>query len=72
MEYLTVADVANRLKVHPATVKRWLRDGKLAGVSLGDRAGWRIAEDDLARFLRQQSNVAQVEERDDAEGKAAA
>ncbi len=72
MEYLTVAEVAERLKVYPGTVKRWLRDGKLAGVSLGDRAGWRIAEEDLARFLRQQSNVAQVGDREDAEGKAAA
>ncbi len=72
MQYLTVAEVAERLKVYPGTVKRWLRDGKLAGVSLGDRAGWRIAEEDLARFLRQQSNVAQVEDREDAEGKAAA
>ncbi len=54
MEYLTVADVANRLKVHPATVKRWLRDGKMGGVLLGDRAGWRVSEDDLARFLDSQ------------------
>ncbi|MDP9471043.1 MAG: helix-turn-helix domain-containing protein [Chloroflexota bacterium] len=72
MTYLTVAEVAERLKVYPGTVKRWLRDGKLVGVSLGDRAGWRIAEEDLARFLRQQSNVPQDEEENDLGGKTAA
>jgi excisionase family DNA binding protein len=70
--YLTVAEVAERLKVYPGTVKRWLRDGRLVGVSLGDRAGWRIAEDDLQRFLRSQSNVRHVAERDALEGKTAA
>ena len=61
---LTVAEVAERLKVYPGTVKRWLRDGRLVGVSLGDRAGWRIAEADLERFLLSQSNVRRVPEDD--------
>ncbi len=51
MEYLTVDEVATRLKVHPRTVKRWLADGKLKGKLLGDRAGWRITESDLRRFM---------------------
>ncbi len=68
MEYLTVADVANRLKVHPATVKRWLRDGKMGGVLLGDRAGWRVSEDDLTRFLESQRQTPQ----DQVEGKTLA
>ncbi len=68
MEYLTVADVANRLKVHPATVKRWLREGKLGGVLLGDRAGWRVSEEDLAQFLDGQRRVQQEQ----LEGKPAA
>jgi excisionase family DNA binding protein len=72
MNYLTVAEVAERLKVYPGTVKRWLREGKLAGVSLGDRAGWRIAEEDLQRFLHSQSNARQVADETEAEGKAAA
>ena len=72
MNYLTVAEVAERLKVYPGTVKRWLRDGKLAGVPLGDRAGWRIAEADLERFLHSQSNVRRMPEEEPAEGKTAA
>ena len=51
MEYLTVSEVATRLKVTPLTVRRWLHAGSLAGIQLGDRAGWRITEADLQRFL---------------------
>jgi excisionase family DNA binding protein len=70
MAYLTVAEVAERLRVYPGTVKRLLREGKLVGVQLGDRAGWRIAEEDLAAFLESQKNVRALD--GDAEGKAAA
>ena len=45
MEFFTVNEIAERLKVHPATVKRWLREGRLGGVPLGDRAGWRVRMD---------------------------
>ncbi len=51
MEYLTVNEVADRLKVTPLTVRRWLKSGELVGYQLGDRAGWRVAENDLDAFL---------------------
>ncbi len=51
MEYLTVAEIAERVKVNPETVKRWLRGGELRGSILGDRAGWRVSEDELRRFM---------------------
>lgn len=51
MEYLTVNEVAERLKVTPLTVRRWLKAGDLVGIQLGDRAGWRITEADLEQFL---------------------
>ena len=68
MEFLTVAEVAKRLRVHTATVKRWLREGEMGGVLLGDRAGWRISEEDLARFLEARRQAQRAE----LEGKAAA
>jgi excisionase family DNA binding protein len=49
--YLTVEECAERLRVDGATVRRWLRDGKLRGLSLGGRTGWRIPEEAFARFL---------------------
>jgi excisionase family DNA binding protein len=72
MGYLTVVEVAERLRVYPGTVKRWLREGKLVGIQLGDRAGWRIAEEDLAAFLERQKNVSAGADDEDAEEKAAA
>lgn len=52
---LTVREVADRLNVHPETVKRWLRSGRLKGTKLPagrwGRGEWRIAEEDLQAFL---------------------
>jgi excisionase family DNA binding protein len=64
MEFFTVNEVAEKLKVHPATIKRWLREGKMRGLQLGDRAGWRISKADYDQFIDEQM--------DSAEGKAAA
>lgn len=50
-EMLTVAQIAERLKVNPETVRRWLRGGKLRGTLLGDRAGWRVPASELDRML---------------------
>jgi excisionase family DNA binding protein len=65
MQFFTVNEIAEQLKVHPSTVKRWLREGKLGGLLLGDRAGWRISQEDLDRFIEEQREAS-------AEGKDAA
>ena len=57
-ELLTVQQVAARLKMNPETVRRWLREGKLRGYLLGgDRAGYRVAEQDLEAFIRSRGNL---------------
>lgn len=49
---LKVTEVAERLRVNPETVRRWLRQGKLRGVLMGgDRGGYRIPESEVRRFL---------------------
>ena len=49
---LTVEEVAQRLRLSEEVVRRKLRSGELRGVRLGERrAGWRITEGDLRRFL---------------------
>jgi excisionase family DNA binding protein len=48
---MTVAQVAERLKVNPETVRRWLRSGQLRGTLLGDRAGWRVPKSEVDAFL---------------------
>jgi len=49
--WLTVAQVADVVQVHPETVREWLRTGKLRGTLLSRRAGWRVREGDVQRFL---------------------
>jgi excisionase family DNA binding protein len=53
-EVLTVAEVAQRLRVGQESVRRWLREGKLRGVRTGTvRGGWRIPEPEYERFKRE-------------------
>ena len=61
-ELLTVQQVAERLKMNPETVRRWLRQGKLRGYLLGgDRSGYRVAADDLDAFIRARGTVPTTE-----------
>lgn len=55
---MTIEEVAERLRVHHSTVRRWLKARELKGYPLGDRAGWRIAETDLMEFLERQRAAA--------------
>lgn len=49
---LTVKDVAARLGAHPATIREWLRLGRLKGLRLGGtKFGWRIPESEVQRLL---------------------
>lgn len=48
---LTVAEVAEQLSVTEETVRRWLRDGKLEGIRLSRRAGWRIRQESVNVML---------------------
>ncbi|MDP9471600.1 MAG: helix-turn-helix domain-containing protein [Chloroflexota bacterium] len=48
---LTVDQVAERLQVNEQTVRRWLRQGQMAGIPFGGRTGWRVAEEELQAFL---------------------
>lgn len=50
-KWLTVDEAAERLSVHEQTVRRWLRAGQLIGTSINRRAGWRIRESEIQRFL---------------------
>ncbi len=40
-EWLTVAQVAERLQLHEETIRRWIRDGQIPVLDLGKKAGYR-------------------------------
>jgi excisionase family DNA binding protein len=48
---LTVEEVAEWLRVHPQSVRRWLRAGELVGVPIGRGGAYRIRPDDVQSFL---------------------
>lgn len=51
-QLLTVRDVAEQLKLHPETVRNWLREGRLRGTQLGGtKAGWRIPPSEVRRIV---------------------
>jgi excisionase family DNA binding protein len=58
-QWLTTKEVAARLRVDEETVRRWIRDKKLAGAQFGRRGGYRIASADVDRFLETQGWVPQ-------------
>jgi excisionase family DNA binding protein len=47
--WLTVAQVAADLNIHPATVRVWIKAGRLAAVRAGRT--WRVRRSDLDRAL---------------------
>jgi excisionase family DNA binding protein len=54
--YFTVQQVAERLQVNEQTVRRWLREGTLAGVRLAGQ--WRMTDADVREFIERQRRDA--------------
>lgn len=52
-EYMTVDETAARIGVHPQTVRRWLRSGKVLGTLISRTAGYRIPRDEVERVLQE-------------------
>jgi excisionase family DNA binding protein len=48
--FLTVDEVSERLRLHPDTVRRMLRKGRIRGHRISRRGGWRIRYRDFERF----------------------
>ena len=50
-QFLTVQDIADRLRVRDETVREWLRSGQISGYNFGGRTGWRIPLSEVERLL---------------------
>lgn len=51
--WYTVQEVADRLRVNPITVLRWIRKGELPYLDIGGRkAGYRVRAEDLDAWER--------------------
>lgn len=51
--YLTVEQISEKLNMHPKTIQRYIREGKLRATKVGK--GWRVHGHDLSAFLENTS-----------------
>lgn len=51
MDYLTISEAAQELRVHEETVRRWLQAGRLKGSKLPGRGDWRVPQSEIDRVL---------------------
>jgi excisionase family DNA binding protein len=58
--WLTVAEVSDELKLHPATVRSWVKSGRLAAVRVGRT--WRVRRSDLDRAIELDASPGYVAE----------
>lgn len=51
-EIYTVREAAERLRVHPVTLRLWLAQGRVRGVQVGGAgSSWRIPASEIERLL---------------------
>jgi excisionase family DNA binding protein len=54
---MTVAEVADYLRVSPSTIYRLLKNGELRGFKVGD---WRFNRQTLDDYMREQATITQA------------
>ena len=52
MTYYSPEEIAEHYSLKPATVRKWIREGKLKAVKLGHL--WRVPEEALQEFIKQE------------------
>jgi excisionase family DNA binding protein len=53
-DYYTVEQISKMLNIHPKTIQRYIREGKLRATKIGK--GWRITGHDLSAFTETKSD----------------
>jgi excisionase family DNA binding protein len=55
-KFFTTEQVANILQVHPFTILKYIKQGKLKGIKLGRI--YRIKESDIQKFLEERTTIS--------------
>jgi len=58
--FFTTEQVANILQVHPFTILKFIKEGKLKGIKIG--RVYRIKESDVRKFLGEDINVEEPDQ----------
>ncbi len=64
-KYYTVDQLSQMLSMHPKTIQRYIREGKLCATKLGK--SWRISGHDLSRFTEENRVTDSDVQKDDLE-----
>jgi excisionase family DNA binding protein len=56
---LTVEESAEKLGLHPVTLRKWLREKRIGGVKFGRK--WKLRESDLTAFVAANAMPANYE-----------
>jgi excisionase family DNA binding protein len=56
-EMLTVREVARLLHVHPNTLRRWSKNGRIRAYQINARGDRRFKREEIARFLAELSDA---------------
>lgn len=59
-KYYTVEQIAEIINLHPKTIQRYIREGRLNAQKVGK--AWRVSGHDLSVFLEEDQNSAPVKE----------
>jgi excisionase family DNA binding protein len=62
--WLTVQQVSEELKIHPATVRAWVKSGRLAAVRVGRT--WRVRRSDVDRALMLDASPAYLRQEEES------
>ena len=54
-ELLTIAQTADYLQLSDKTIRRLIKDDKLAAYKVGERV-WRVSESDIVIYLKENAN----------------
>ena len=53
-QVMTVKDVASYLDVHPMTIYKYVKDGRIPAFKIGN--SWRIRKDSMQKWIKQNEN----------------
>ncbi len=57
-QYYTVEQISSMLDMHPKTIQRYIREGRLRAVKIGK--AWRVTGHDLSAFTEQQPDTSSL------------
>jgi excisionase family DNA binding protein len=53
-KFYSPKEIADHFNIKPDTVRKWIKQGKIKAIKLGDI--WRISETDLNKFIKTNQN----------------